>query len=159
MENSQTITQVIQAMLAPGLMISACGLLLLGINNKYSLIVNRIRLLNMEKRAIVSKSATTKLDFEERIRLKSILSQMDKLLFRIFLVRNGVLSYFAAIAFVIFSSLIIGIEFLLNNSSYENVAISFFFLSILSVFIGIIFAGYEVILGNKIIKLEVKAEE
>jgi len=159
MENNQTITKIIQAMLAPGLMISACGLLLLGINNKYSLIVNRIRLLNMEKRVLVSKSATNKLDCEERIRLKSILSQMDKLLYRIFLVRNGVLSYFAAIAFVILSSLLIGIEFLLNNNSYENAAISFFFLSILSVFIGIVFAGYEVILGNKIIKLEVEVEE
>ena len=41
-----SIVMLIQGMLAPGLMISACGLLLLGINNKYSLVVNRIRLLN-----------------------------------------------------------------------------------------------------------------
>ncbi len=46
------IVQLIQGMLAPGLMISACGLLLLGMNNKYSLVVNRIRLLNEEKRKI-----------------------------------------------------------------------------------------------------------
>ena len=46
------IVQLIQGMLAPGLMISACGLLLLGMNNKYSLVVNRIRLLTEEKRRI-----------------------------------------------------------------------------------------------------------
>ena len=40
------IVGLIQGMLAPGLMISACGLLLLGMNSKYSLVVNRIRLLN-----------------------------------------------------------------------------------------------------------------
>ncbi|MBK8662785.1 MAG: DUF2721 domain-containing protein [Ignavibacteriales bacterium] len=40
---------LIQAMLAPGIMISACGLLILGMNNKYSLVVNRIRTLNEEK--------------------------------------------------------------------------------------------------------------
>ena len=49
---ANNIVEVIQLMLAPGLMISACGLLLLGVNNKYSLVVNRIRLLNDEKRKI-----------------------------------------------------------------------------------------------------------
>ena len=33
---ANSIVEVIQLMLAPGLMISACGLLLLGMNNKYS---------------------------------------------------------------------------------------------------------------------------
>jgi len=50
---ANNIVEVIQLMLAPGLMISACGLLLLGVNNKYSLVVNRIRLLNDEKRKIL----------------------------------------------------------------------------------------------------------
>lgn len=49
MNHPISIVEVIQLMLAPGLMISACGLLLLGMNNKYSLVVNRIRLLNEEK--------------------------------------------------------------------------------------------------------------
>jgi hypothetical protein len=44
-----TSVDLIQAMLAPGIMISACGLLLLGTNNKYSLVVNRIRVLEEEK--------------------------------------------------------------------------------------------------------------
>ncbi|MBK6682755.1 MAG: DUF2721 domain-containing protein [Ignavibacteriales bacterium] len=43
------VASLIQAMLAPGIMISACGLLILGMNNKYSLVVNRIRTPN-EKR-------------------------------------------------------------------------------------------------------------
>ncbi|MBK7267803.1 MAG: DUF2721 domain-containing protein [Ignavibacteriales bacterium] len=43
------VASLIQAMLAPGIMISACGLLILGMNNKYSLVVNRIRTLNEEK--------------------------------------------------------------------------------------------------------------
>ena len=47
-----SIVQIIQAMLAPGLMISACGLLVLGMNNKYSIVVNRIRLLNEERRKL-----------------------------------------------------------------------------------------------------------
>ena len=50
-----TLIQLIQFMLAPAVMISACGLLLLGINNKYSLVVNRIRLLNEERRKFKKK--------------------------------------------------------------------------------------------------------
>ncbi len=44
--------QIIRAMLAPGVMVSACGLLLLGMNSRYSLIVNRIRLLTQEGRQL-----------------------------------------------------------------------------------------------------------
>ncbi|MBK8662836.1 MAG: DUF2721 domain-containing protein [Ignavibacteriales bacterium] len=53
------VASLIQAMLAPGIMISACGLLILGMNNKYSLVVNRIRTLNEEKRKF-AKTADTK---------------------------------------------------------------------------------------------------
>ena len=45
-----TAIQAIQAILAPALGISAVGLLLLALMNRYSTIVNRIRLLNDEKR-------------------------------------------------------------------------------------------------------------
>ncbi|HEX9739900.1 MAG TPA: DUF2721 domain-containing protein [Ignavibacteriaceae bacterium] len=55
MNESFSITEVIQLMLAPGIMISACGLLLLGMNNKYSLVVNRIRILNEEKEDLLIK--------------------------------------------------------------------------------------------------------
>ena len=159
MVKNQTIIQIIQAMLAPGLMISACGLLLLGINNRYSLIVNRIRLLNTEKRTLISKTAGADIIYEDEIRLTSIIKQIDKLLYRVILVRNSVLSYFSAIVAVILSSFLIGFEFLTSNTSFDTAAIIFFFLSILSVFVGIVFACYEIILGNKIIRFEVKVEE
>ena len=42
--------QTIQAILTPALMISACGLLLLGLNNRYAIVISRIRMLNDEKR-------------------------------------------------------------------------------------------------------------
>jgi hypothetical protein len=41
-------------MLAPGIMISVCWLLIPGMNNKYSLKVNRIRPLNEEKRRLIA---------------------------------------------------------------------------------------------------------
>ncbi len=74
-----SIVEVIQLMLAPGIMISACGLLLLGMNNKYSLVVNRIRLLNEEKRRLFTRAGERDFNYEENIRLESISVQLKHL--------------------------------------------------------------------------------
>ncbi len=92
------IVQLIQGMLAPGLMISACGLLLLGMNNKYSLVVNRIRLLNEEKRKIIHQEKIEEIDSN---RLSNIELQISHLIERISLVRNAVFSYSLAVALLL----------------------------------------------------------
>jgi len=71
-----TAVQIIQLMLAPAIMISACGLLLLSINNRYSLVVNRIRLLNEEKRRLMLKVGDKKTETEDNVRLESIAKQI-----------------------------------------------------------------------------------
>ena len=58
--NSEDFYTIIQLMLAPAVMISACGLLLLGITNKHTSITNRIRLLNEEKRRLLIKMSDDK---------------------------------------------------------------------------------------------------
>ena len=146
-------SELIQAMLAPGLMISACGLLLLGMNNKYSLVVNRIRLLNEERRKIL---------FDENWKgrkkkhHKSIGLQIDKLFFRVALVRNAVFSYSVAIAFFIVASLLIGINQVSGGIGLSWSVITIFLTGMIFVFIGIIFAAIEVWKGYKIVKIEVR---
>jgi hypothetical protein len=44
--------EIIKLMLAPGVMVNSCGLFLLGMNNKYSVVVGRIRNLDEEKRKL-----------------------------------------------------------------------------------------------------------
>ncbi|MCB8999967.1 MAG: DUF2721 domain-containing protein [Bacteroidales bacterium] len=140
-------------MLAPGLMISACGLLLLGMNNKYSLVVNRIRLLNEERRRL-------RYEEEEKTnrkkRHKSIDLQIKKLNYRIILVRNAVFSYSLAVAFFILASLMIGLN-QMDTLTDMNWAVLIFFLSgMLSVLVGIIFAAIEVWKGYKIVEIEIR---
>lgn len=72
---------IIQLMLEPAVMISACGLLLLGMNNRYSLVVNRIRLLNEEKRRLLLKIGEKPPSLDENIRLESISKQISFLVF------------------------------------------------------------------------------
>lgn len=145
-------------MLAPGLMISACGLLLLAMNNKYSIVVNRIRLLNEEKRKFVAKISGKDFGYEETIRLESISIQIQKLAFRARLVRNAVLSYTIGVALFVLTSLLIGIKFIFDIEKLESIITSLFLIGMISVLIGVIYAAYEAIKGYEIIQLEVKVD-
>jgi len=158
MPDLNSIIQVIQLMLAPGLMISACGLLLLGMNNKYSLVVNRIRLLNEERRRVLTRVGERELTYEENVRLESISLQIDKLTLRVKLVRNAVLSYTMAVAMFVITSLLIGIQYftVLNFNVFITII---FLLGMLSVLAGVLYAAYETKEGYNIIQLEVKIDE
>jgi hypothetical protein len=150
MENS--IVQLIQGMLAPGLMISACGLLLLGMNNKYSLVVNRIRLLNEEKRKIFHQQ---KIDENDSSRLSNIELQISHLIGRISLVRNAVFGYSLAVALFIVSSVLIGLTIRNNTPGFDWLIVAFFYAGMFAVFVGIVFAAIEVWKGYRIVKIEI----
>lgn len=146
------IVQLIQGMLAPGLMISACGLLLLGMNNKYSLVVNRIRLLTEEKRMIFHQKQIEEVD---KNRLNNIELQISHLIERISLVRNAVFSYSLAVALFIVSSVLIGITINTSNQGFNWLIVAFFYAGMFAVFVGIIFAAIEVWKGYRIVKIEI----
>ena len=159
MIENTSIVQMIQLMLAPGIMISACGLLLLGMNNKYSLVVNRIRLLNEERRKISKNINDKEFNYHENIRLESLSMQISALDLRVRLVRNAVLSYTVAVAFFVLTSLSIGLQY---TSSIQNInqLITFLFLAgMVLVLAGVIFAAYETIRGYEIVHLDVRIDE
>jgi len=146
------IVLLIQGMLAPGLMISACGLLLLGMNNKYSLVVNRIRLLNEEKRKIFHQKQIDELDSN---RLSNIELQISHLIERISLVRNAVFSYSLAVALFIVSSVLIGITIGNKTPGFDWLIVSFFYAGMFAVFMGVVIAAIEVWKGYRIVKIEI----
>jgi hypothetical protein len=148
------IVQIITGMLAPGLMISACGLLLLGMNNKYSMIINRIRDLDKEKRTMSLSETRAKLTEQEHMRLHSVIKQIIKLNFRLKLVRNAVVCYSIAVGLFIISSFFIGLHFIYNTDLISDVIVAFFLLGMLSVLFGIIQAAMETMKGYEIVKIE-----
>jgi len=154
-----SIVQIIQLMLAPGLMISACGLLLLGMNNKYSLVVNRIRLLNEERRRALHKLGDQEFSFQENVRFESITRQLEKLAYRGKLVRNAVLSYTIAVALFVLTSLLIGMGYLFDITRLNSFITILFLLGMVSVLIGVMYAAYETYKGYEIVKFEVESEE
>ena len=160
MPNITSIVEIIQLMLAPGIMISACGLLLLGMNNKYSLVVNRIRLLNEERRKTIHKTTDDKnFNYQETQRLESISMQISSLVYRVKLVRNAVLAYTTAVALFVLTSLSIGFGFLLDITKLNSFITILFLLGMISVLCGVIFAAYETYKGYEIVNFEVKIDE
>ena len=149
MENL-TVVSIIQSMLAPGLMVSACGLLILGMNNKYSLIVNRIRLLKNEERNINEKDSS----FLQRKKCLDI--QIEKLNERMKLDRNSVVSYSLAVGLFIISSIFIGVNYISNILIVKQLIIIFFLLGVFCVLVGVFYATFEAIKGYQIVQIEIK---
>ncbi|MFZ6032246.1 MAG: DUF2721 domain-containing protein [Melioribacter sp.] len=150
---------LIQLMLAPAVMISACGLLLLGINNRYSLVVNRIRLLNEEKRRLFVKVGDKPLSTTENLRLESIARQIELLVYRVRLIRNSALSYVAAVALFVLTSLLLGFGYLLSIDYLNFPIVIAFLLGMILVLTGALFAGFESKKGYDIIKFEVDVDD
>ena len=147
-----SIVQIIQSMLAPGLMISACGLLILGMNNKYSIVVNRIRLLNDEKRKLLHLNNPIENDVR---REHNIEIQIDKLNERVRMVRNAVVAYSVGVACFIIASLMIGIKLYTKSTEIEIISLIFFLLGMISVFVGVVYAANESLKGYKIVRIEI----
>jgi pilus assembly protein TadC len=154
-----TVVQAIQLMLAPAVMISACGLLLLSISNKFSSVVNRVRLLNEEKRRLFSKASEPSFGPQETQRLESIARQLDRLLRRAWMVRNSLLCYSVAVALFVLTSLLIGFDYFALGTQLKSVIIATFMAGLVIFFCGVIFAALETLKGYEIVKYDVTADE
>ena len=150
----------IQGMLAPALGISAVGLLLLGLNNRYSILVNRIRLLNEERRKYLRHlQQHDHLEYGDNIRFMSISNQSTELLIRSRLVRNAILSMQTAIALFVLTSVLIGVTLLVSADMMKILPLAGFVCGMLCVLSGILFAGREVHRSYRIVLLEVKGDD
>jgi hypothetical protein len=159
-DSSLTIIQAIQAILAPALGISAVGLLLLGLSSRYSNIVNRIRLLNDEKRKfsrlLVEKG---ELGYTDNGRLISIAKQTQELLARSRYVRNGMLLFQSAIVMFVLASLGISLNLFFSSGFFRLFPLVIFSLGMIALLAGVLFAAIEIHRSFKIILIEVKGEE
>jgi len=92
---------LVQSMVTPAVMISACGLLLLSVSNKLARIVDRIRGLNSEDREL-----PVDVDMVRRL---SVRNQIDILLRRAVLLRNACGLLYLAVAVFALTSLCVGL--------------------------------------------------
>jgi len=155
-----TGVEAIQAILAPALGISATGLLLLSLQNRYSLIINRIRLLNEERRRyslkLVEKS---ELGYNENIRYISVMNQIQKMLERCRDVRNSILFIQGSILLFVLTSVFIAVNLFVSSKFLRSLPLLLFAAGMLLVLAGVIFSAKDVLNSYRITEIEVKADE
>jgi hypothetical protein len=144
-----SLIQIIQAMLVPGVMVSACALLLLGVSNKYSMIASRIRLLKDEERKIRGRIGGS--DGE---RADNIAAQLPRMMERLRLVRNTVFAYSIGIGLFIVSSLFLGMQFLSASKLIQAGIVATFLAGMICVFAGVVHNVIEIYKGYEIVRIE-----
>jgi hypothetical protein len=159
LDNHLSVTQIIQWILAPGVMINACGLLLLSINNKFSSVLNRIRGLNEEKRHLALRAGGKEFSPLENQRLESVTRQLPGLMVRAKFLRNAVTCYFAAVGLFVATSLLIGADFFLQSDLLRLIVLCSFLLGMVVVFVGVVFGMRDTLKGFDVVKFEVQVDE
>jgi hypothetical protein len=154
MDEISNISTIISSALAPVVMISACGLLLLGLQSKYSNITDRIRQLDHEKLELEQRE---KLTTWMRNRLRILTYQIHRLLTRVRLVRDAIFLLYVAILFFVGASLLA----LLSNiialfSAWFIFAI--FVAGLICVLASGIFVMLEVYISYDVIRSQVQAD-
>jgi hypothetical protein len=99
------VAQLIVQMVSPAVMISACGLLLLGLGNRYARVVDRIRAFATEVRQLQGVDTSTSPVDAERLRVLNV--QISDLFRRGRLVRNAILFCHTAICLFVVCSFVI----------------------------------------------------
>ena len=137
---------LIQSMVAPAVMISACGLLLLSLTNKLGRIIDRIRDLNTEDRNAGPN--------EEPVRRMSIRNQIDQLVERAVLLRRSCGLLFLGVTFFVGTSLCIGLSNL--TVVFEYLMIILFVIGLIIVVWAGILAYWEMRISHQVIIEEIK---
>lgn len=147
--------QSISVAMTPAVLFTASALLLAGLQNKYSTLIQAVRSLNDERRRFLLEQSLAAWQTD---RLKSIDKQIPHLLARAKLVRDAVFMLYLGTLLFLMSSFVIGLAYL-GWQPMSVLVISLFALGLLGLIVGICFALAEARLSYLVVKLEVGLEE
>jgi hypothetical protein len=154
-EFSYAVT-AIQAILAPAIMVSASGLLLLGLLNRYTVIMSRIRALSEERRRLLRASVSGGAALApDGTRLASVLRQLQDFIERVRLLRNAVVCQVVAVGCFVLSSLLIGLRVAGPEWLKLVHPLPVFVIGMAILFGGVVYEGLDVIRAYRTIRLEV----
>jgi hypothetical protein len=145
-----SVTQLIVQMVSPAVMVSACGLLLLGLGNRYARLVDRIRAFAVESRELQKLGSNASAVDVERLRVINV--QTPDLFRRGRLLRNAVLFCHTAIMLFVACSFGIPLTWAGLPPSFPLVL---FCAGMGSVLVMTVFAWRETTLSFLLLRLEV----
>jgi uncharacterized membrane protein YphA (DoxX/SURF4 family) len=149
--NMQEIGEIIQFILAPVVMISACSLVLNGLLTRYAAINDRLRVMSRERlellRAGVHDSYSTE-------RLSEVDAQIPELLKHHHLTHNAVLLVYGSIFLFIVTMLVIAVEVVSGASWMAGLILLCFIAAVLSLMVAVATAVREVYSSQNAIRYE-----
>lgn len=148
--------QVIQAILAPAVMISFNGLFFLGLNARQTSVFSRIRSLNDEKRKILREiNNNVARDRCDDLRCLNIETQLNSLLQRGWYIRNCIICCTLSVGAFVLTGLAIGILFYLDIKA-SQIPFYLFLIGMLLVLCEVSFLCIDELISYSVILLEAK---
>lgn len=154
MHTTSLVTQTIQTILAPAVMVSASALFLLGLNARYVALITRIRLLNDERRHVNAQLKQDELSSFDYSRLSSVKHQLIVLRRMTWHIRNSILCQVLAAIFFVLTSCAIGFHCITSIEVSEVIAMYLFILGLVLFLSGVIFLGIDILKSYRLVALE-----
>src|SRR5213593_2732482 len=146
--------QSISVAMTPSVLFTASALLLAGLQNKYSTLIQAVRSLNDERRRLLREPSLAAWQTD---RLKSIDNQIPHLLARAKLVRNAVFTLYLGTLLFLLASFFIGLAHL-GWQPMAMLVVGLFALGLAGLIVGILFALAEAWVSYRVVRLEVGLE-
>lgn len=144
-----SIVQIIQTLLSPVLMISACGLILLTMQNRYGRLNDRLRELSRERMELLGIKTQAAM-----VCKNAIDRQMPDLLKRNKLLRNSLVSIFSAVLCLIFVIFFIALALFWPPHISVYLSVGVFVLAQVLIFFGISFMVREAFISHRAVEYE-----
>lgn len=129
--------ETLQPLLAPVVLISACGLMIMSLNSRMMTSKSRIRQLHHERLEITELAEAAGVATPtQRLRYEGVGNQSNNLLRRLHLMRASLMCMVGCIVLMLISSLAIGVAGLAEDSHFDELAILAFVAGILSMLAG-----------------------
>ena len=129
--------EALQPLLAPVVLISACGLMIMALNARTMTSKARIRQLHLERLAICEKAGEAgAATMTQRLRYEGVGNQSDNLLCRLRLMRAALMCMVGCVVLMLASSIFIGLSGLVDGSPFDELAVLSFVAGILAMLAG-----------------------
>jgi hypothetical protein len=156
-----SIIQTIQLIIAPAVMVTACAILLAGIQSRYATVNDRLRLLARERLELFRRDDDSRLappapaNAYAVERLTEIDAQVPVLLRRHRVIRDSLVLIYLAVAIFLLCMLTIAAAAALQPPLFAAIALGLFLLATASLLAGVVLTTAEVWLSHQAIQYEV----
>ena len=151
--NIEMVTHTIQLILAPVVMVTACGLMLNSLVARYGTINDRIRGMSRERLDVLRRMSAAQLDAE---RLTEIDTQIPDLLHRHKQLRDALMFVYAAVLVFIGNMFVIAVASVVQTNVLATLVLVFFLMGIALMFVAVLIVTLEVSNSHRALNFEAR---